>query len=68
MNLSCCFFITSMCQLLNHPHLSAHIDETDEDALSYMTDLEVGHFILTISADAYLSNGRKHVFLPFSSD
>lgn len=31
-----------MCQLLNHPHLSAHIDETDEDALSYMTDLEVG--------------------------
>lgn len=28
-------------QLLNHPHLSAHIDETDEDALSYMTDLEV---------------------------
>lgn len=30
-----------MCQLLNHPHLSAHIDETDEDALSYMTDLEV---------------------------
>lgn len=54
MNLSCCFFVTSMCQLLNHPHLSAHIDETDEDALSYMTDLEVGHFILTISADAYL--------------
>lgn len=36
------FFLTSMCQLLNHPHLSAHIDETDEDALSYMTDLEVG--------------------------
>lgn len=31
-----------MHQLLNHPHLSAHIDETDEDALSYMTDLEVG--------------------------
>lgn len=31
-----------MYQLLNHPHLSAHIDETDEDALSYMTDLEVG--------------------------
>lgn len=31
-----------MFQLLNHPHLSAHIDETDEDALSYMTDLEVG--------------------------
>lgn len=36
-----CFFLTLMCQLLNHPHLSAHIDETDEDALSYMTDLEV---------------------------
>lgn len=34
--------LTLTCQLLNHPHLSAHIDETDEDALSYMTDLEVG--------------------------
>lgn len=34
--------LTSVFQLLNHPHLSAHIDETDEDALSYMTDLEVG--------------------------
>uniref|UniRef100_A0AAQ4S9J2 Testis specific protein Y-linked n=1 Tax=Gasterosteus aculeatus aculeatus TaxID=481459 RepID=A0AAQ4S9J2_GASAC len=33
------FWVTA---LLNHPHLSAHIDETDEDALSYMTDLEVG--------------------------
>ncbi|KAM9785936.1 testis specific protein Y-linked [Neosynchiropus ocellatus] len=32
------FWVTA---LLNHPHLSAHIDETDEDALSYMTDLEV---------------------------
>uniref|UniRef100_H3D4P2 Testis specific protein Y-linked n=1 Tax=Tetraodon nigroviridis TaxID=99883 RepID=H3D4P2_TETNG len=31
-------------QLLNHPHLSAHIDETDEDALSYMTDLEIESF------------------------
>ncbi|XP_031701648.1 testis specific protein Y-linked [Anarrhichthys ocellatus] len=30
--------------LLNHPHLSAHIDETDEDALSYMTDLEIESF------------------------
>uniref|UniRef100_A0A673BTY4 Testis specific protein Y-linked n=1 Tax=Sphaeramia orbicularis TaxID=375764 RepID=A0A673BTY4_9TELE len=34
------FWVTA---LLNHPHLSAHIDETDEDALSYMTDLEVGN-------------------------
>lgn len=42
MNICWVFFLTSMCQLLNHPHLSAHIDETDEDALSYMTDLEVG--------------------------
>ncbi|CAL1606670.1 unnamed protein product [Knipowitschia caucasica] len=32
------FWVTA---LLNHPHLSAHIDETDEDALSYMTDLEI---------------------------
>lgn len=48
------FFVTLTCQLLNHPHLSAHIDETDEDALSYMTDLEVGRFVLTVSADAYL--------------
>lgn len=37
-------FLTPMCQLLNHPHLSAHIDESDEDALSYMTDLEVRSF------------------------
>ncbi|KAM4736949.1 testis specific protein Y-linked [Anableps anableps] len=35
------FWVTA---LLNHPHLSAHIDETDEDALSYMTDLEVESF------------------------
>uniref|UniRef100_A0A8C6V8T1 Testis specific protein Y-linked n=1 Tax=Neogobius melanostomus TaxID=47308 RepID=A0A8C6V8T1_9GOBI len=35
------FWVTA---LLNHPHLSAHIDETDEDALSYMTDLEVETF------------------------
>ncbi|XP_062247314.1 testis specific protein Y-linked isoform X2 [Platichthys flesus] len=34
------FWVTA---LLNHPHLSAHIDETDEDALSYMTELEVGN-------------------------
>ncbi|KAL1021002.1 hypothetical protein UPYG_G00007460 [Umbra pygmaea] len=32
------FWVTA---LLNHPHLSAHIDETDEDALSYMTNLEI---------------------------
>lgn len=37
-----CSSLPLMRQLLNHPHLSAHIDETDEDALSYMTDLEVG--------------------------
>ncbi|KTF86213.1 hypothetical protein cypCar_00024484 [Cyprinus carpio] len=30
--------------LLNHPHLSAQIDETDEDALSYMTNLEIESF------------------------
>ncbi|XP_026189466.1 testis specific protein Y-linked isoform X2 [Mastacembelus armatus] len=35
------FWVTA---LLNHPHLSAHIDETDEDALSYMTDLEIESF------------------------
>lgn len=35
------FWVTA---LLNHPHLSAHIDETDEDALSYMTNLEVECF------------------------
>ncbi|XP_056629280.1 testis specific protein Y-linked [Triplophysa dalaica] len=35
------FWLTA---LLNHPHLSAHIDETDEDALSYMTNLEVETF------------------------
>ncbi|XP_029011034.1 testis specific protein Y-linked isoform X2 [Betta splendens] len=35
------FWVTA---LLNHPHLSAHIDETDEDALSYMTDLEIETF------------------------
>uniref|UniRef100_A0A671MIK3 Protein SET-like n=1 Tax=Sinocyclocheilus anshuiensis TaxID=1608454 RepID=A0A671MIK3_9TELE len=34
-------------QLLNHPLLSAQIDETDEDALSYMTNLEVIHFFPT---------------------
>uniref|UniRef100_A0A3Q0RLV1 Testis specific protein Y-linked n=1 Tax=Amphilophus citrinellus TaxID=61819 RepID=A0A3Q0RLV1_AMPCI len=39
------FWVTA---LLNHPHLSAHIDETDEDALSYMTDLEVGHVLFLI--------------------
>lgn len=44
MNICCCF-LTLTCQLLNHPHLSAHIDETDEDALSYMTDLEVGSVV-----------------------
>ncbi|XP_016317386.1 protein SET-like [Sinocyclocheilus anshuiensis] len=31
-------------QLLNHPLLSAQIDETDEDALSYMTNLEIESF------------------------
>ncbi|XP_054647738.1 testis specific protein Y-linked [Dunckerocampus dactyliophorus] len=35
------FWVTA---LLNHPHLSAHIDETDEDALSYMIDLEIETF------------------------
>ncbi|KAM9351255.1 testis specific protein Y-linked [Symphorus nematophorus] len=35
------FWVTA---LLNHPHLSSHIDETDEDALSYMTDLEIESF------------------------
>nr|XP_057907043.1 testis specific protein Y-linked [Doryrhamphus excisus]XP_057907044.1 testis specific protein Y-linked [Doryrhamphus excisus] len=35
------FWVTA---LLNHPHLSAHIDETDEDALSYMVDLEIETF------------------------
>ncbi|XP_041655690.1 testis specific protein Y-linked isoform X2 [Cheilinus undulatus] len=35
------FWVTA---LLNHPHLSAHIDESDEDALSYMTDLEIESF------------------------
>ncbi|XP_068186816.1 testis specific protein Y-linked isoform X2 [Antennarius striatus] len=35
------FWVTA---LLNHPHLSAHIDEIDEDALSYMTDLEIESF------------------------
>ncbi|KAM3617805.1 uncharacterized protein V6R79_011417 [Siganus canaliculatus] len=35
------FWVTA---LLNHPHLSSHIDETDEDALSYMTDLEIETF------------------------
>eukprot|EP00063_Salmo_salar_P016946 XP_013991781.1 PREDICTED: protein SET-like isoform X2 [Salmo salar] len=35
---------TTAQQLLNHPHLSAHIDETDEDALSYMTNLEIESF------------------------
>ncbi|XP_071754910.1 testis specific protein Y-linked isoform X2 [Centroberyx gerrardi] len=35
------FWVTA---LLNHPHLSAHIDETDEDALSYMIDLEIESF------------------------
>lgn len=35
------FWVTA---LLNHPHLSAHIDETDEDALSYMTNLEIETF------------------------
>ena len=41
MNTCLVFILTLLSQLLNHPHLSAHIDETDEDALSYMTDLEV---------------------------
>ncbi|KAL7828621.1 hypothetical protein SRHO_G00322550 [Serrasalmus rhombeus] len=35
------FWVTA---LLNHPHLSAHIDENDEDALSYMTNLEIETF------------------------
>ncbi|XP_034551584.1 testis specific protein Y-linked isoform X2 [Notolabrus celidotus] len=35
------FWVTA---LLNHPHLSAHIDESDEDALSYMTELEIESF------------------------
>ncbi|XP_073675099.1 testis specific protein Y-linked isoform X1 [Garra rufa] len=35
------FWVTA---LLNHPHLSAQIDETDEDALSYMTNLEIESF------------------------
>ncbi|XP_036386182.1 testis specific protein Y-linked [Megalops cyprinoides] len=32
------FWVTA---LLNHPQLSAQIDENDEDALSYMTNLEI---------------------------
>ncbi|KAI1890218.1 hypothetical protein AGOR_G00151410 [Albula goreensis] len=32
------FWVTA---LLNHPQLSSHIDENDEDALSYMTNLEI---------------------------
>lgn len=35
------FWLTA---LLNHPHLSAQIDENDEDALSYMTNLEIKTF------------------------
>ncbi|KAK7146064.1 hypothetical protein R3I93_013707 [Phoxinus phoxinus] len=35
------FWVTA---LLNHPHLSAQIDESDEDALSYMTNLEIESF------------------------
>ncbi|XP_026115399.1 putative testis-specific Y-encoded-like protein 3 isoform X1 [Carassius auratus] len=35
------FWVTA---LLNHPHLSTQIDETDEDALSYMTNLEIESF------------------------
>ncbi|XP_069040708.1 testis specific protein Y-linked isoform X2 [Lepisosteus oculatus] len=35
------FWVTAF---LNHPQLSAHIDENDEDALSYMTSLEVDGF------------------------
>lgn len=37
---------------MNHPQLSAHIDETDEDALSYMTNLEVSTSRLPSSASA----------------
>lgn len=47
-------------QLLNHPHLSAHIDETDEDALSYMTDLEVGETLATSLHIVYLRKLRGH--------
>ncbi|XP_048871993.1 testis specific protein Y-linked isoform X1 [Brienomyrus brachyistius] len=35
------FWVTAF---LNHPQLSAYIDENDEDALSYMTNLEVEFF------------------------
>ncbi|XP_062854461.1 testis specific protein Y-linked [Trichomycterus rosablanca] len=35
------FWLTA---LLNHPHLSAQVDENDEDALSYMNNLEVETF------------------------
>ncbi|TRY66877.1 hypothetical protein DNTS_033041 [Danionella cerebrum] len=35
------FWVTA---LLNHPHLSSHIDESDEDALSYMINLEIESF------------------------
>ncbi|KAL2104370.1 hypothetical protein ACEWY4_001238 [Coilia grayii] len=35
------FWVTA---LLNHPYLSPHIDENDEDALSYMTNLEIESF------------------------
>lgn len=38
---------------MNHPHLSAHIDETDEDALSYMTNLEVKHLTLYMQSEYY---------------
>ncbi|MGH0136796.1 UNVERIFIED_CONTAM: hypothetical protein FKN15_062804 [Acipenser sinensis] len=36
--------LTEALQFLNHPQISAHIDEHDEDALSFMTNLEVEHF------------------------
>lgn len=58
-----------MCQLLNHPHLSAHIDETDEDALSYMTDLEVRNSgVLSASWLFCMSaNAHSYIFVSFRS-
>lgn len=50
---------------MNHPHLSAHIDECDEDALSYMTDLEVGEVDLLVLVEcAGKQNSHNTFFFP----